>query len=124
LEQEPILQEVQSHLDNNNLDPTDKMIMRLVRENHIKTIQAEELAEEASKYPSILWMIVKKPLMFFPAAGALFLLLSAYYIAEVRTYLLALMGLPPIEPEKYTTAIIPIVTFLLLTSVVGAKKDA
>lgn len=122
IEEEQIICEIDEHIAKNNLSPTDKMIMRTVRENLIRGIMAEEKTEERDKYPSLLYMAVKKPLMFFPAFFAFLVLLSTLFFEETRAYVFALAGIPAIEPDKYLAISFPLFGFLVITSIVGAKK--
>jgi len=122
IEEEPIIGEVDEHLRNNNLTLTEKMMFKLVRENHIRTIMAEEKSEDNNRYPSLTWLAMKKPLAFFPGLFAVLLLLSSFFIEETRLYMFELSGIPPVQPDHYLAVAFPLFGFLVITSIVGARK--
>jgi len=120
--QDLIVKEIDDHIDKNKLEPTQKLLLRVSRESYIKQIIYEEKQEDKDRYPSLIWLSIKKPLAFFPGMFAFLILLSAFFIEETRAYLFELAKLPPVEPENYMAVMFPLFGFLVITSVIGARK--
>jgi hypothetical protein len=122
VEQDPIVKQIDDHIDENSLEPTEKLLLRVSRETYIKQTISEEKQEDKDRYPSLLWLAMKKPMVFFPGILAIFLLSSSFFVEETRIYLFELADLPPVQPEQYMAVAFPLFGFLVITSIVGARK--
>lgn len=121
--EEPIIAEVDEHLSHNTLESTQKLMLRLIRENHIQNIQSREVQEERDKYPSLLYLALNRPRSFFPFIGALLILFVILSDPAILSNLFSLFGKDIlVQPGDFIELGIPAVIFLTITGIFGAAS--
>lgn len=81
----------------------------------------QKVADISVKFPSLLWLIVKRPLSTIPYLMASFVGLSALYISDIRRVILSEWNLPPDLFDLSAAQVVP-VFFLLI--VIGFMAEA
>ena len=121
--QEPIIREIDRHIKKNNLNSTDRLMLDLMRENHIQGIITRECLEERERYPSLLYLALNRPRSFFPFVGALLILFVILTDPATLSNLFSLFGKDfLVQPGDFVELGIPAVIFLTITGIFGTAS--
>ena len=121
--EEPIIREIDRHIEKNNLGSTDKLMLDLMRENHIQSIITRECLEERERYPSLLYLALNRPRSFFPFIGALLILFVILTDPATLSNLFSLFGKDIlVQPGDFVELGIPAVIFLTITGIFGTAS--
>ena len=121
--EEPIIREIDRHIEKNNLGSTDKLMLDLMRENHIQSIITRECLEERERYPSLLYLALNRPRSFFPFIGALLILFVILTDPAILSNLFSLFGKDIlVQPGDFVELGIPAVIFLTITGIFGTAS--
>lgn len=121
--EEPIIREIDRHIEKNNLGSTDKLMLDLMRENHIQSIITRECLEERERYPSLLYLALNRPRSFFPFIGALLVLFVILTDPATLSNLFSLFGKDIlVQPGDFVELGIPAVIFLTITGIFGTAS--
>ena len=121
--EEPIIREIDRHIEKNNLGSTDKLMLDLMRENHIQSIITRECLGERERYPSLLYLALNRPRSFFPFVGALLILFVILTDPATLSNLFSLFGKDIlVQPGDFVELGIPAVIFLTITGIFGTAS--
>lgn len=89
MQNDPLVQELQDYIDANNLQPTEKLLLRMAKHSYIQGIQIKEdvkILTQHDQSPSVTRLFKEKPMQ---TSGMIFTVgLAIYAVLEIINHTL------------------------------------